>query len=152
MAVAERVADIKQILESKLRQAPTKYEIGQNCGADDDSRHAPPTKSQRRYLVEMIRPTLQRAAHLWLVFRSIVDASDRGFMSRLVIEDSLHNMRKYADLCHVGSCAPPQIMQAIRRNPNAQINSCLAPIPVVEAPLCEDEIGAIAPGLAGDNR
>jgi hypothetical protein len=43
-----RVADTKQIPEHSVRQAPTKYEIGKNCGADDESRHAPPTNARAR--------------------------------------------------------------------------------------------------------
>jgi hypothetical protein len=135
MAVAERVADIKQILESKLRQAPTKYEIGQNCGADDESRHAPPTKSKVRELgcdlVEMIRPTLERAPHFVGVFGAIVNASYTTFMPALVIEHCLDYVWLHTNLGHVGRSTSPTIMKSPRRNAQASIKSHLVLIPTL---------------------
>src|SRR5262249_47291012 len=72
-------------------------------------------------------------------------------MSAVVVEDRLNVVGLYAKLAKLSRTGSTKVMQAPRRNPNAQINSCLAAIPVVEAPLSKDEVGAIAPGLAGED-
>ena len=72
-------------------------------------------------MVEVVGPALERGTHLWLVLRPIINTSNRGFMSRLVIKDRFYVMRLHAQLCHVGRCTPSAIVQSPRRNAQSRI-------------------------------
>src|SRR5437899_1389934 len=66
------------------------------------------------YLVDMIRPTLQRFAHLSGIARAIVDARNASAVATHMVEHRLDDVRLHAKLGHASCASAPEIMEAPR--------------------------------------
>jgi hypothetical protein len=66
----------------------------------------------RRYLVEVIRPTLERGTHFIGVLRAVVRSRYASLVSTNVIENCLDNMRKHTPLSHTSGSGPAKVMDA----------------------------------------
>src|SRR5262252_38861 len=85
----------------------------------------------RCYLVDMIAPLLQRAAHFIRIAGAIINSSHTSFASRLMIEHSLDHMRQHTDLAHASRQTSSKIVEGpSRRNSHATIQSRLLTIPI----------------------
>jgi hypothetical protein len=80
-----------------------------------------PLSGLRRYLVDVIRPTLERGTHIVSIAGAIVGTRNTLFVTGPVIENRLHVPGLDTKLCHLGCASTTEIVQSPWRNVQALI-------------------------------
>src|SRR5262245_43654555 len=81
---------------------------------------------------DMIFPQRQRGAHLALVARSVVDASNAAAMAAMMVEHLLDDVRLHPEVGHPRCNASPDVVQHPLTNAGALIEIALAVDPARE--------------------
>src|SRR5262249_19243878 len=84
----------------------------------------------------VILPQRQRVAHFALVTGPVVDARWSALVPGLMVEDLVDDVRRHADVGHLGGGAAPEIVRGPVADPGALIERGLAPVPGGEATAC----------------
>src|SRR5215472_3460458 len=66
-------------------------------------------------LLDVIRPTLERSAHLVGVFGSLVYTSHPRAMSAVVVQDRLDVVRLHAEFAKLRCTTAPKVVEPVRR-------------------------------------
>ena len=98
----------------------------------------------RRYLIEMIRPTLECGTHIVCVPRFIICTRNTLLVTGLVIENGLDVPGLYAKFGHASCSGPAQVMQAPVCNGQTLIKLLLSAAKDIEATLAKEELRGVA--------
>src|SRR5215468_2382305 len=91
-----------------------------------------------RYLVEVIRPTLERSAHLVGVFGQLVHACHTRAMSAVVVEDCFNVVGLHAQFAELGCACSAEVVDAPGCDTKALVKLLLGTPPVaITAALAE---------------